>query len=185
MKTKKVEKPDFATLVKEANKKKIDCFEKDRNGLFFSLAGDSKLEGFEKVGVFERNISEKEMKRREDKGEQIPQKTVYQIELESKVLAIIEKNPLAFNGYDFTNDNQTLNYTFSKKVQCYCGNTFDMVREYQKKTRTEKLSFEVGGKIIKEDVDIKYCDNPTCLKIGNEFKQRKWIYLEVPETNSK
>ena len=172
----KLEKPDFETLVDECNKYKIDCFDKGRNDLFYALAGVSKLAVFDKVGVFKRDISDREMKRREEKQEQIPQKTVYPLALKSKVLAIIAKNPLAFNGYDFTNDTQITNYTFSKKVSCFCGNTFDMVRKYKKRVSGK---METRGKELQEDVDIKYCDNPHCLKVGNGYKQRKWIYLET------
>ena len=172
--TKPIIKPDFATLVKECNKKKIDCYGMDRNGLFFALAGESKLPEFEKVGVFKRNISDREMKKLEDKQQQIPQKTVYPIELESKVLAIIEKNPLSFNNYDFTNNTQVLNFTFEQKFECFCGNTIEMVRKYYKKDRK---GMDKGSE-RKEFDDIKYCENPHCLKDGTEFKQRKWIYLD-------
>lgn len=170
-----VKKLDFETMIEECEKHKIDYYGMDRDDMFFALAGISELPEFKKVGVFKREVSEKRRERLEKKNEQIPEKTIFPIELKSKVLAIIGKSPLAFNGQDLTRDDQVSNFTFDRKVKCYCGETFTM---------THKL--KDGGPMNpgtgierKENVELKLCPNVHCLKQGNKFVQRQWTFLEV------
>ena len=165
-----VNKPDFEKLVEECEKHEINYYNMDRNDMFFALAGISELPEFKKVGVFKREVSEKQRERLEKKQEAIPEKTVFPIELKSKVLEIIAKSPLAFNGQDLTRDDQVSNFTWDRRVKCYCGEQFTM---------TTKL-LDIGTGIEKkENVELKLCPNVHCLKKDNKFVQRQWTFLEV------
>jgi len=145
-----VEKPSLEQLIGEADKHGIPFFEDDQHSLFFKLAGISKLPEFEKVEVINRKVSNSELEKREKNHEQIPGKTLYPKKLRKKIYKILEKNPLAFNNYDFTNPNSSVHYSFEKKVRCWCGESFTMST--------------VSGESF---------DRRRCPKCG-----RQWVYLK-------
>jgi len=146
-----VEKPSLEELISEADKYGIPYFEDNQHTLFFKLAGISKLPEFEKVEVINRKVSDKELERREKNNEQIPGKTVFPKRIRKKIYKQLEKNPLSFNCYDFTNPDNDVHFTFEKRVKCHCGENFVMST--------------VSG----ESFDRRRC--PRC--------ERFWVYLKV------
>lgn len=126
-----VKKPSFKKLIEEAQKLKIKYFGLDKHKLFFELAGKSELPEYKNIGVFERPISARELRRREKVNEQLPGKTVYPKSIEDKVLKVLEKNALAFNDYDFTNPDNVIHFSFTKKITCWCGATVEFEKQFR------------------------------------------------------
>jgi len=178
-----MKKPEFKTLLEEARKLGVDYVGKNRDDLFFELAGKSdKVKG---VGVYDRPISEEEYNRRILNKEMIPAKTIYPLELEDKVLSVIAENPYAFNGYDFTRKDNIINFSFdNRKVKCYCGKTFNIERN-----TPVYVTRKDGGKERRvidhyenEAVELRECPNPACMadiKAVPRGTVRKWIYIKT------
>ncbi len=163
-----VKKPKFETLISECLKYDINTYNMNANDMFFALAGKSELPEFKAVAVFARNISDKQRDRAEKKQEAIPEKTVFPIELKSKVLKVIEKNPLAYNGYDFTRDDNVTNYSWEKNFECICGQAIEMTRKFK----------DVNTGVNRtEDVDLKLCTNLRCLEKDNRSVKRQWVLV--------
>lgn len=115
---------------------------------------------------------------RKEKGQRIPGNVRYWDKDEDKLWKVWEKNPEAFDGIDFTDENSPIHFTFEKKFKCYCGEEMLMWRRYRVKETT------TDGEII-----FRWIDDRESMSL-NQFEKycpkcgRKWIYInpdKIPE----
>lgn len=154
-----IKKPSFKKLIEEAQRLKVKYFGLDRHKLFFELAGKSELPEYKNIGVFERPISARELRRREKASEQLPGKTVFPRSFENQILKVLERDALAFNNFDFTSPNNKIHFSFTKKIECWCGATVKFEKQFR----------DAGTGVLKrpEPVEEVIC------QCG-----RKWVYIK-------
>jgi len=152
---------DFKTLREIAIKKGIDVIGKTKKDLQLILG--AKKEGTVVVNLGE-GLTREQIDERRNKGMRIPGNVRYLEKDEDKIWKIWEKNPEAFDGVDFSDENATVRFVFDKHVECKCGAKFPMWRQY--KVRETMADGEKITKIVddKESMNLaqleKYC--PKC-----------------------
>jgi hypothetical protein len=161
-------------LLELAREKGIDGASMTRSQLLLEVG----LEDSDAL-IYDRatDVDAKRMEMIMAKQEQVPGKTKYYKKDEDEIYKILDKNPWAFNNYDFTNPNNQIVHVFDKKIKCRCGANFKIRREIwvnkedleldeiglQKGLRGLRVERETKDAILYVDptpIDVRYC--PDC-----------------------
>jgi hypothetical protein len=115
-------------------------------------------------------LTKDDIESRKEKGHRIPTNTIYWEKDEEKINQVWEKNPEAFDNYDFTDENQRLQIRFERKVTCTCGEKFVIGRNKVGTRKTRDGSVEtVVDRNPRYDEDRNYSDQQLCPGCGRNY----------------
>ncbi|MGQ9610040.1 MAG: hypothetical protein ACUVWN_12095 [bacterium] len=175
-----ISKLSFVEKQKLAREEGFDIYMKTEEQIDALLTGKTKTGGIRYSRKEAMGISDEVYKELLKNNEQLPKDTFIPAEDYDDWMAIIAKNPIAFNGIDLTNVEGEIVHILSKnkrKVHCVCGAKFSIP---DRDSRNNPITIYPcpGVPVVYTDLNGKPRKKQQCLPDGGF---RRYIIHEVPK----